>query len=124
MTVAEAIRLVDGLKPNMYTLEQKVGWLNTLDGMLFRDVILTHEHEAGAQFTPYDHRGDLRDTLIAPAPYDQVYTHWLASQIDLNNGEIEKYNENSALYNMALDTFTAWYNRYHMPLTRVKAIRI
>lgn len=124
MTVAEVIRLVDGLKPNMYTVEQKVGWLNTLDGMLFRDVILTHEHEAGAKFTPYDHNGDLKDNLIAPAPYDQVYTHWLASQIDLNNGEIEKYNENSALYNMALDTFMSWYNRYHMPLTRVKAIRI
>lgn len=124
MTVDEAIRAVDGLKPNMYTVEQKVAWLNALDGRLFREVILTHEHEAGATFTPYEWTGDLQDALIAPAPYDEVYRWWLESQIDLSNGEATKYNASSMMYNAALDSYTAWYNRTHMPLRKTLAIRI
>lgn len=124
MTIDEAIRMVDGLKPNMYTVEQKVAWLNTLDGMLYRDVILTHEGAAGGPFTPYDWRGDLQDELIAPAPYDVVYRWWLESQIDLANAEATKYNTSSQMYNLALDNFAAAYNRTHMPKRRVKAIRI
>ena len=55
MTVAEAIALVDALKPNHYTVAQKVGWLNELDGMLHDDVIMTHEHDSSIpdEFEPY-----------------------------------------------------------------------
>lgn len=124
MTIDEAIRMADGLKPNMYTIEQKVAWLNALDGRLFRDVILTHEHAEDATFTPYDWTGDLQDELIAPAPYDEVYRWWLESQIDLANAEATKYNSSSMMYNTALDNFTAWYNRTHMPIRKTWAIRI
>lgn len=126
MTVFEAINLVDTLKPNHYTTEQKVEWLNILDGMIFRDVILTHVRPCGSAdvFKPYQPDGDMQDTLIVPHPYCDVYRFWLESQIDLSNAELSKYNVSSALYNQTLQNYMAWYNRSHMPIQRVRAIRI
>lgn len=126
MTVAEAINLVDALKPNHYSITQKVGWLNELDGMLFDDVILTHERPDGTpdSFVPYDPSGQLTDELIAPHPYDVIYRYWLESQIDLANAEMVKYNASAALYNAALDNFAAYYNRKYRPIPKVRAIRI
>ena len=136
MTVAEAIALVDALKPNHYTVAQKVGWLNELDGMLHDDVIMTHEHDSSIpdEFEPYSTNlyhvidnqppEDVSDDLIAPHPYDIIYRYWLESQIDLANAEMVKYNASAALYNAALDNFAAYYNRNHRPIPKVRAIRI
>ena len=126
MTVNEAIVQADKLKPNMYALKEKVGWLNTLDGTIFRETVLAHERPVGApeEFVPYDPDGDLEDVLIAPHPYDTVYVYWLQSQYDLNNAELAKYNTSAALYNQALAEFTAWYNRTHKPIRKILAIRI
>lgn len=126
MTVSEAIALVDKLKPNHYTTAQKVGWLNDLDGMLFDDVVLTHQRDEAVPdaFVPYDAAGDLQDVLIAPHPYDSIYRFWLESQIDLENAELVKYNQDAALYNQALDNFGAWYNRNYRPIHKTRAIAI
>jgi len=150
MTVNEAIMQVDALKPNMYPASRKVEWLNQLDGMLYQDVILTHEDgdpgmpcsrvapcgivprgwcgmaQRGERppFVPYDPDGDLSDTLIVPFPYDTVYRFWLESQIDLANAEMAKYNVSAALYNQALLEYQGWYNRNHRPISRVMGIRL
>lgn len=124
MTVNEAIMQVDALKPNMFPASRKVEWLNRLDGMLFSDVIMQHEREAGTPdtFVPYDPDGDLDDPLIAPFPYDSVYRFWLESQIDLANSELVKYNQSSVLFNQALAEFAGYYNRIHRPIQKVPGI--
>lgn len=126
MTVLEAINLVDTLKPNHYSTERKVEWLNLLDGMIFRDVLMTHVRPQGSPdaFVPYDPNGDLSEDLIVPHPYCDVYRCWLESQIDLSNAEIAKYNTSSALYNQSLQNYMAWYNRNNRPVRRVLAVRI
>ena len=126
MTVLEAINLVDTLKPNHYSTERKVEWLNLLDGAIFRDVLMTHVRPQGSPdvFAPYDPNGDLSDTLIVPHPYCDVYRFWMESQIDLSNAEIAKYNVSSAMYNQMRQDYIAWYNRNNMPIRRVLAVRI
>ena len=126
MTVNEAIVQADTLKPNMFTLKEKVRWLNQLDALIFQDVVKTHvrEPDQAEEFVPYDPDGLLDETLIAPHPYDALYRHWLHSQIDLNNAEMSKYNVSSALYNQAYSEFVAWYNRTHMPVSRIRAIKL
>ena len=47
MTIMDAIERVDTLKPNQYTEEQKVRWLERLDGQLFLELVCTHEGAAG-----------------------------------------------------------------------------
>ena len=53
--------------------------------------------------------------LLAGFPNDSMYLRWLESQIDLNNAEINKYNQSRELFNTAYLTYTDWYNRTHMP---------
>ena len=126
MTVAEAIALVDGLKPNKFSKEDKVKWLSDIDGLIVRELIDTHEDSPleydfeGYRATP----GGMREELIAPYPYDILYRWYLESQIDLYNMEMDKYNNSAALYNSAYAAYRNAYNRSHMPVQRVERFRI
>lgn len=114
MTIADAISLVDNLKPNLYNAEIKMRWLSKLDGQIFEETILTHvrEEEAPA-FTPYT---DMTQELIVPFPYsDDVYINYLQAMIDRENGEMTRYNQSISLYSAAYGNYQAWYNRTHMP---------
>ena len=117
MTVSEAIALVDRLKPNKFTAEDKVKWLSEIDGLIVRELVDTHEDSplAGefAGYTSLEASGDVQ--LIATYPYDILYRWYLESQIDLGNMEISKYNNSKTLFNSAYLTFTDHYNRTHMP---------
>lgn len=116
MTIEGAIKHVDTVKPNQYDHETKVKWLSKLDGVIYREVFLTHAGNNVKCFCGYDNA--IPDTeLLVPYPYDEdVYNYFLQSQIDKENGETAKYNQSAALYNNALQQFQNWYNRTHMPL--------
>lgn len=43
MTIIEAINIIDVLKPNTYSQSDKIGWLSTLDGLIKKKIIDTHE---------------------------------------------------------------------------------
>lgn len=43
MTISEAINKIDALKPNNFSIEDKIGWLSTLDFTVKREMIDTHE---------------------------------------------------------------------------------
>ena len=119
MTVTEAIALVDKMKPNRFSIEEKFRWLTDIDGMIVRELIETHENSPLTE--PFDGYISGRDddaVLIAPAPYDSLYRWYLESQIDLGNMEIAKYNNSRNLFNQAYLTFTDHYNRTHMPRQR------
>lgn len=62
--------------------------------------------------------------LLVKFPYDEIYVWWLASRIDWQNQEIDKYNNDRALFNNAYDTYSDWYTRTHMPKQRVREFRI
>lgn len=116
MTIQEAVDLVDRMRPNQYDNEQKVKWLSKLDGMIFREVISTHEGNKIESFAGYDDAYP-DDELLVPYPYDEdVYNYFLQMQIDKENGEMKKYNQSSTLFNSAYKTFCDWYNRTHIPL--------
>ena len=116
MTAQEAIALVDDLEPNQYTEQNKLTWLDRLDGQIFNEIIMTHEHEKGAHYTPLS-LGE--DELLVPFPYAQeMYSNYLMAQIDRANGEDARYNQSIALYNAAFNRYQAWYRREHMPLSR------
>ena len=48
MTIKECIDLVDNVKPNQYSIEDKVEWLSYLDGTIINDVLKTHEGYDGS----------------------------------------------------------------------------
>lgn len=114
MTVQEAIDRVDKLRPNQYDTETKTRWLSNLDGMIFREVIITHEHPHCTHFNGHSCPDD---ELLVKEPYaGDIYNFYLQMQIDKENAEYKRYNQSVTMYNNAYQTFQDWYNRTHRPL--------
>lgn len=115
MTILEAIHKIDTVKPNSYTQPEKIKWLSTIDGIIKREIIDTHEGGEGVVYEGYDDDTDLDTMLLVPIPYDDIYIRWLEARIDFANGEYGKYNNSLIAYNDAYDLFRNYYNRSHMP---------
>lgn len=114
MKIIEAINRIDSLKHNTYTQSDKVLWLSRLDAMVKKHIIDTHEGDKVA-FTGYDDSTDPQTELLVPAPYDEMYLQWLEAQIDYHNGEYDKYNNATEMFNTAYEGYQNYYNRTHMP---------
>lgn len=117
MTIIEAINCIDATNPNNYTQPEKVAWLSTLDGVIKKEIIDTHEGAEAVTFNGYTEETPLDTELLVPAPYDEVYLFWLQSKIDYWNGEMGKYNNSISMYNTAYSAFEKAYNREHKPIT-------
>ena len=127
MTAGEILDRVDALRPNAYSPEQKLRWLRRLDGQILLELLETHEGAAAGggngaesvgQLPPAgevshcSHRGagegapaslpasyDQQTELLAPFPWGEgVYIAGLFCQIDLHNGEIQKYNQSGGTW--------------------------
>lgn len=116
MTIMDALFRIDELKPNGYSQSEKIKWLNTLDGIIKKEIIDTHEGGENIEFEGYNEDSDLNTKLLVLAPYDDIYLRWLEMQIDYANGEYGKYNNSMAVYNTAYTAFANYYNRTHMPI--------
>ena len=118
MTIIEAIISVDAITPNTYTQGEKIRWLSNLDGNIKAEIIDTHEGHEAVEFEGYTEITPIDTVLLIPSPYDDIYTSWLQMQIDYANGEFNKFNNSSAIYNSRYAAFERYYNRTHMPLTK------
>lgn len=116
MKIINAINTVDALQPNTYEQSRKVEWLSTLDAMIKREIIDTHEGGEGCTFAGYGSGTDIKETeLLATAPHDIIYLRWLEAQIHYHNGENDKYNNAINAFNTAYAAYRNYYNRTHMP---------
>lgn len=114
MTVMQALDALDRERPNVFTQEEKVGWLNELEAMVVREIVQTH---VGGEYMPMPTLGtDAEHELLAPAPYDRMYPLYLAAQVDRLNGELGKYNNSITLFMTAYNEYRNWFNRTHEPL--------
>ena len=117
MTIEEVIAKVDELAPNQYTTPQKIGWLSTLDGKIFHEVILAHA--CAEAFYPEEGYSTDDEELIVRPPYaEDLYSYYLLARIAEANNETAKYNQFAALYDRAFADWAAFYGRTHMPLQR------
>ena len=107
MTILEAILFADSLKPNAFTHEQKLVWLNGLEGRLLN---LVHCVPLD-QLQPYLLPDDENTVLLVPAPYSDVYWKWLCAMIDYANGEYDKYAASQLVANSAYLEYAKWVQR-------------
>ncbi len=125
MTIQQAIDRIDTLKPNKFEIEQKVAWLSALDGMVHREILMAHEGLApGSVFHGYDCCRDMNRQLLVMEPYEDIYQHYLATQMDIANAESGKYAQDKVLFNNAWVTFGDYWTRTHMPRQRVTEFRL
>lgn len=118
MKIIDAINMIDGIKPNTFTQAEKLAWLSTLDKMIQKEIIDTHEGAEVVDFAGYDENTDIESDLLVPAPYDEIYLFWMESKIDYWNGEKGRYNNSITMFNNAYAAYQEFYNRMHKPLGR------
>ena len=125
MTIKECIDIVDNIKPNQYSVKEKVMWLSFVDETIINDVLKTHEGYDGRydDFEGYT-EDKLSVTLIVKSPYDRLYTAYLKMKIDQENGETARYNNSAALYNTYMMEFRRYYNKTHMPIDVTKKLNM
>lgn len=116
MTIETALSRVNAMKPNAYEDTDKIRWLSDLDGMVFEEVLKTHEDREPETFTPYTALTERSTELLIPEPYSDVYVKYLSSQIDFHNAEYARYNNSTTMFNIAYTAFVTQYHRTHLPL--------
>ena len=107
MTPNKAIEIIDKLKPNSYSDEDKLRWLNELDGEVQRLVIQEDEVKQ------YTYPDDMDKELLIPAPFDNTYTFYLETMIDYHNREYGNYNNSAAMFESRYTEFKKDYIRKH-----------
>lgn len=107
MTPNKAIDIIDNLKPNSYGEEDKLRWINELDGMVQR---LVFQNDKVTQYTYPD---DMDKELLIPAPYDDVYNLYLGARIDYHNREFSNYNNSAMMFESRYSEYKKDYIRNH-----------
>ena len=118
MKIGEVIERVDQLRQNSYDRKEKVRWLSRLDLRVKHEIIDTHQGAEKVDFTGYAEDADKDTELLVPAPYDEMYEHYLTAQIEYADHQEDRHNNAIDLFDQVWSRFTAWYNRTHMPKTQ------
>lgn len=112
-TIQEIIDRVDEMKPNAFTEQRKLQWIEELDGKIALDVMLMSVEDAG-QFR-YSYPEDMDSEPLVRFPHDSIYELWLAAQIDFANGEYNKYQNTMEQYNAHYGAFVRWFAATYEP---------
>lgn len=72
MTIGEAIRQLDAIKPNAVDRTTKVRWLEEVDFAVYRELVMTHEHGQSLIFNGSQPRGRERRGRQAAAGREAV----------------------------------------------------
>ena len=115
MTIQDVLSYIADIKPHTISDDVLVRWLSDLEGRIYEEIVRWHDGGADIPHGPYDASTDMQTTLIAEAPYDNVYPLYLMAQIDFANGEYGRFNNSMAMYNSAFSDFANAYNRHHIP---------
>ena len=115
MTAEQAIEAANGLRPgNQFTSQRKYRWLRQADGVLRAMVISRSETQEyqyrGADLAEEDAPLDTVE-LLAPAPFDGMYVHYLCGQMDAALGEADRANNELTQYNSLSGGFAAFVRR-------------
>ena len=115
ITIQQAIHRLDTLRPNDFSVEEKIRWLSAADGIIYNGMYATHQGPHSV-FSGYNRKTPLSTPLLAYEPYDQLYHHYLEGQMLYANGETDAYNNAMALYNRLVREFWRQYHATHKPL--------
>lgn len=77
MTIMQALEALDREKPNVFTQEDKIGWLNELEAMVTREIVRCYRGGETAEIPVLG--DDVEAQLTAPTPYDRMYPLYLAA---------------------------------------------
>ena len=104
-TMNTVIEYVDGVKPNVYTDEDKYRWINQLEGMLSAEVF--HDARPLCCEIPADADKPLR----VGHPWEDIYSLYVMAMIDFHNREYGNYNNAMLMFRERLEQLKTWHIR-------------
>ena len=121
MKIIDAITQVDNLKPNQYSVEEKINWLSEIELKIKNEIIDTHEKVSDKldKFTQYT-EDDVEKDLAVEEPYSVLYVRYLSMMVDYYNAEFTRYNNSSVMFNLAYNDYANYYNRKYKSIKRYK----
>lgn len=124
MTVGQALERAEELRPgSRIAPATRQAWLREADAMLrqrfFKNSITDAYDAVGADLAWNNGLQD-EDVLLAPAPFDALYPHYLCAMTDAALGETDRYAGEQAQYNGLLAELAAWLRRSYPPKTGVQ----
>jgi len=114
LTAREVLSQVDALLPNQYTAAEKLRWLEQAEGFVKREILQNTAEIPGLT---------TESVLSVPAPYDEMYRHYIEAQIHYANAEMSRYNNASTAWNNAFLTYRDYYCRTVTPPSAARALR-
>jgi hypothetical protein len=108
-TINQIISQVDEIIPNTISAEIKAGWIIEVDSLVNSEIV------KGLSYAVPEFPADGDNDLLVPPPYDKVYGLYVEAQIARYMENYEGYNNNTALYNAAFDSYAAYYRRNNVP---------
>lgn len=115
MTIAEALTLIQEMKPNQYSNSVMLGWLSELDGQISKSI---HRDRASMVMlnAPYTSETPQTTALLVPFPFDQIYLYWLSAKVDNANQEFDRYMNGMQLFNSYYNAYAAYVANGHKSL--------
>ena len=121
MTLQGVIDKVDRLKANMMSRQDKISYINEIEGIFHQEMVLKCRHTEAQEERPvYDDTTEGSTVLLAPSPYDSMYEYYLMAKIDMLNQEPEKEYNNMARFEKAYGELCDYWRREHMPITPIQ----
>ena len=119
MTAGQALERAEELRPGSRIAQAtRQVWLKEADAMLrerfFKNDAAGTYDTVGADRAWDDGLQD-EDVLLAPAPFDALYPHYLCAMIDAALGETDRYAGEQAQYNSLVAELAAWLRRTQPP---------
>lgn len=119
MTVGEALARAEELRPGcQITARTRQRWLVELDGMLrekfFKNCPAGSYDAVGADRAGNDKLAEDAE-LLAPAPFDALYPHYLCARIDAALGETARYAGEQSQYNALAIELAVWLRQQYPP---------
>lgn len=103
MTIKTLFQKVSEEKPNAFTDEKLLGFLNEIEIEVYEQLNIQDE------FEPYKMRDLERDeSLQLDPPYDRLYVSYLKAMIDYANEEYDSYANNQAQHVQDFRDFVDW----------------
>lgn len=103
MTIRELIEKVHTEKPNTFTDEHMLQFVNEVEATVVQELRLKDWEDYTLE--------DMDEELLAEKPYDRLYVSYVKSQVDYANEEYPSYQLNADQYNQDFDDFADWVVR-------------
>ena len=90
---------------------ERIAWLDSIDRTVCAEI-------TGGEFGGYTVDSPADTELLVPPPYDELYLHVLEARSAYVGGEIDRYNNATALLQNLWEAYARSYIRSHRPTRR------